>query len=160
MPRFEIVTAIAAPPARVFDASLDVEVHTASMAKSAERAVGGVTTGRLKLGDSVTWQARHFAIPWRMTSKITDCTPPEHFTDEQAAGPFKHWRHDHRFEPDGRGGTVMRDEVDFEAPLGLLGTIAQVVVLRRYMAGLIRARNQHLKTVTERAAASQNPAAP
>jgi hypothetical protein len=43
MPRFEVVTPIAAPPQRVFDASLDVQVHTASMAGSAEDAVGGIT---------------------------------------------------------------------------------------------------------------------
>ncbi|MBS2963760.1 SRPBCC family protein [Actinocrinis puniceicyclus] len=152
MPRFELVTSIAAAPAEVFGASLDVEVHTGSMAKSAERAVGGVTAGRLKLGDCVTWRARHFAIWWRMTSKISACAPPEHFTDEQVVGPFKYWRHEHRFEADSRGGTVMRDEVDFEAPFGLLGAFAQVVVLRRYLIRLIRIRNQHIKTVTESAA--------
>jgi ligand-binding SRPBCC domain-containing protein len=151
MPRFTLVTRIDAPPARVFDASLDVEVHTASMAKSAERAVGGVTTGRLALGDSVTWLARHFGIRWRMTSTITECTPPRHFTDEQAAGPFRYWRHDHYFASDAHGGTVMRDEVDFTAPFGVLGTVAEIVVLRRYLARLIRLRNQHIKVLTETA---------
>ena len=41
MPHFEIVTAVAAPPDRVFEACLDVEAHTRSMADSSERAVGG-----------------------------------------------------------------------------------------------------------------------
>ncbi|MFE3455169.1 hypothetical protein ACFXJ8_40250 [Nonomuraea sp. NPDC059194] len=47
MSRFELVTLVHAPPERVFDASLSVEAHTASMSASRERAVAGVTSGRL-----------------------------------------------------------------------------------------------------------------
>jgi ligand-binding SRPBCC domain-containing protein len=150
MPRFEVVTHITAPPDQVFNASLEVEVHTASMAGSAEQAVGGVTSGRLKLGETVTWQAHHFGIQWRMTSTISAYDPPGYFVDEQVSGPFKRWHHTHHFEADG-GGTVMRDVIDFAAPLGPLGTIAEIVALRRYMPHLIQLRNQHLKTIIETA---------
>ncbi|MFE0023822.1 SRPBCC family protein [Amycolatopsis sp. NPDC059021] len=149
MARFELTTGIAASPRRVFDVSLEVEVHTASMAGAAERAVGGVTSGRLALGDTVTWEARHFGLRWRMTSRITACEPPGYFVDEQVAGPFRRWHHAHHFAPDGRGGTVMRDVVDFAAPLGLLGALVERVALDRYMTRLIRVRNGHVKAVAE-----------
>ncbi|ONI83570.1 cyclase [Saccharothrix sp. ALI-22-I] len=149
MTRFEVVTAIAAPPQRVFDVSLDVEVHTASMADAAERAVGGVTSGRLRPGDTVTWQATHFGLRWRMTSRISAFDPPRHFVDEQVRGPFRRWHHAHHFEPDGHGGTLMRDVVDFAAPLGPLGVVAEFAVLNRYMPRLISARNEHVKAVAE-----------
>src|SRR3954466_1242821 len=103
MTRFEVITGVAALPRRVFALSLEVEVHTASMAGSGEQAVGGVTSGRMKLGDTVTWQARHFGLRWRMTSRISACDPPGSFVDEQVAGPFARWRHVHHFEPDGNG---------------------------------------------------------
>jgi ligand-binding SRPBCC domain-containing protein len=148
---FEVVTGIAAPPQRVFELSLEVEVHTASMAGSGERAIGGVTAGRMQLGDTVTWQARHFGLRWRMTSRISACDPPGFFVDEQVAGPFARWRHAHHFEPDGTGGTVMRDLVDFAAPLGPLGTVAERTVLDRYMPRLIRLRNDHLRKAAEAA---------
>jgi ligand-binding SRPBCC domain-containing protein len=148
---FEVVTGIAAPPQRVFELSLEVEVHTASMAGSGERAIGGVTAGRMQLGDTVTWQARHFGLRWRMTSRISACDPPGFFVDEQVAGPFARWRHAHHFEPDGNGGTVMRDLVDFAAPLGPLGTVAERTVLDRYMPRLIRLRNDHLRKAAEAA---------
>jgi ligand-binding SRPBCC domain-containing protein len=151
MTRFEVVTGIAAPPRRVFELSLEVEVHTASMAGSGEQAIGGVTAGRMKLGDTVTWQARHFGLRWRMTSRISACDPPGFFVDEQVAGPFARWRHAHHFEPDGNGGTVMRDLVDFAAPLGPLGTVAERTVLDRYMPRLIRLRNDHLRKAAEAA---------
>jgi ligand-binding SRPBCC domain-containing protein len=151
MTRFEVVTCIAAPPRRVFELSLEVEVHTASMAGSGEQAIGGVTSGRMKLGDTVTWQARHFGLRWRMTSRISACDPPGSFVDEQVAGPFARWRHAHHFEPDGAGGTVMRDVVDFAAPLGLLGIVAERTVLGWYLPRLIRLRNDHLRKAAEAA---------
>ncbi|GAB3437415.1 SRPBCC family protein [Flindersiella endophytica] len=149
MTRFEAVTAIAAPPQRVFDVSLEIETHMASMADSGEQAIGGVTSGRMKLGDTVTWQARHFGLRWRMTSLISVCDPPGHFVDEQVTGPFKRWHHAHYFEQDGNGGTVMRDIVEFAAPLGPLGAIAEFIVLNRYMPRLIRIRNDHVKAAAE-----------
>jgi ligand-binding SRPBCC domain-containing protein len=149
MPGFEVITRIAAPPQRVFDLSLDVGVHTASMAGSSERAVGGVTAGRLEDGDTVTWQARHFGLRWRMTSRITALDPPGYFVDEQVKGPFKRWHHAHYFEPDGDGGTLMRDVIDFAAPLGPLGIIAERTMLDWYMPRLIRVRNDHVKATAE-----------
>jgi ligand-binding SRPBCC domain-containing protein len=149
MTRFEAMTRIAAPPPHVFDMSLDVDVHTASMARSAERAVGGVTAGRMRLGDTVTWRARHFGLQWRMTSRISAFDRPGYFVDEQVSGPFKRWSHAHHFEPDGYGGTLMRDVIHFAAPLGLLGALAESAVLDWYMPRLIRVRNDHIKTAAE-----------
>lgn len=145
------MTAVGAPPRRVFDVSLEIETHLASMAGSGERVIGSVTSGRMKLGDTVTWQARHFGLSWRMTSLISVCDPPGHFVDEQVTGPFKRWHHAHHFEPDGNGGTVMRDVVDFAAPLGPLGAVAEFIVLNRYMPRLIRIRNDHIKNAAEAA---------
>ncbi|GAB3350042.1 hypothetical protein GCM10027452_19740 [Micromonospora halotolerans] len=99
MPRIELTTDVRAVPEAVFDACLDVGMHTESMGTSAERAVGGVTAGRLKAGDAVTWEARHFGLPWRMTVRITDYRRPHGFTDEQISGPFGRWHHEHSFTP-------------------------------------------------------------
>ncbi|MFE9248324.1 SRPBCC family protein [Streptomyces sp. NPDC007088] len=144
MPHFEIVTALSAPPERVFAACLDVEAHTRSMASSGEQAVGGTTWGALTLGQSVTFRARHFGLTWRLTARITSWEPPRHFVDEQVSGPFRKWRHAHTFEPDGGGGTVMTDTVEFASPLGLLGRVADRAVLGWYMPRLITSRNTYL----------------
>lgn len=149
MTRFEVTTTIAAPAERVFDISLDIEIHTASMADSGEKAIGGITSGRMTLGDTVTWQARHFGLRWQMTSMISAYDRPGYFVDEQVDGPFKRWRHTHHFDPDGSGGTVMRDVIDFAAPLGPVGTIAELAVLDWYMPRLIKIRNAEVKTAAE-----------
>ncbi|MGW1376136.1 SRPBCC family protein [Streptomyces sp. NPDC002446] len=144
MQHFEVVTAVAAPPDQVFAVCLDVEAHTRSMADSSERAVGGKTRGELALGDTVTFQARHLGLTWRLKARITSYDRPRCFVDEQESGPFKRWRHAHLFEPDGAGGTIMRDVIDFASPLGPVGRIVDRLLLSRYMPHLIRIRNAYL----------------
>jgi ligand-binding SRPBCC domain-containing protein len=148
MSRFEVVTLVRAPLELVFDTSLSVETHTSSMRATRERAVAGVTSGLLALGDQVTWQARHFGLTWRLTSTISACARPSFFVDEQVAGPFRRWRHEHRFRATDEG-TLMEDVVDFAAPLGPLGALADLLVLRRHLTGLILVRNRHIKDLTE-----------
>jgi ligand-binding SRPBCC domain-containing protein len=113
------------------------------MADSGERAIGGVTSGVLQLGDAVTWKARHFGIPFTMTSRISAYDAPRTFVDEQTSGPFRRWWHQHRFELVD-GGTLMTDVVEFESPAGVLGRAANALVLTRYMTRLINQRNEWL----------------
>lgn len=142
MPRIHLVTEIDADPATVFDLAIDVDVHMASTAPSNERAVKGVVHGRMALGDTVTWRARHFGITWRMTSRITAYERPAGFTDEMQRGPFRHWRHVHRFEPLPDGRTRMVDEVDYAPPV-------PVPFLHGYLTRLLEARNAHIREVAE-----------
>lgn len=127
-------TVIAAPAAACFDLSLSVDAHTGSMAASGERAVAGVTSGVMKLGDTVTWRARHFGIAFRMTSAITDYERPIRFVDEQQRGPFQRWWHEHTFTAiDGGMKTLMVDVVEFRSRFGPLGDITDRLLLDRYM---------------------------
>lgn len=144
MPRFEVVTVLPVPPERAFQASLDVEEHTRSLAGSGERITGGRTRGSLTLGEAVTFQARHFGLTWRLTARVTAWDPPRSFVDEQEAGPFARWRHEHRFAADGSGGTVMTDLVEYAAPGGPLGRLADATLLRWYLPRLLRRRNGYL----------------
>jgi len=142
-------TVIVAPIGDCFDLSLSVDAHTASMRRSDERAIGGVTSGALKLGDTVTWRARHFGIAFRMTSAITEYQYPSRFIDEQLHGPFGRWWHAHTFTTAASGDTVMTDVVQFQSPLGPLGTLADRLVLDHHMPYLLRQRNAWLKATLE-----------
>lgn len=140
---FRVVTDLDVPPERAFALSLDIGAHERSMAATDERAVAGTVSGTIGLGESVTWRARHFGIVWRMTSQVTVLEAPHRFVDEQVRGPFARFRHEHRFEPSARG-TRMVDEIEFRAPLGPLGLVAERVALARYLPRLIRQRNASL----------------
>ena len=95
------------------------------------------------MGQEVTWRAWHFGLPIRMTSRITEMQAPHYFVDEQVRGPFLRFRHVHEFSAV-PAGTVMVDRIDFAAPFGLLGRLAEKLVLARYLRKLIETRNQHL----------------
>lgn len=140
---FECRTELATSMQESFDLARSIDLHIDSMAHSNERAIAGVTSGLIGQGEQVTWRARHFGIPFRMTSRISRMDVPHSFVDEQLRGPFRSFRHEHTFvEHDGR--TAMFDHVAFSAPFGVLGRLAEKLVLARYLRRLIEQRNQFL----------------
>lgn len=141
-------TSINAPIERVFDLARSIDLHTRSTAKTGERAIAGITSGLIGFNEEVTWRAKHFGVWQSLTVKIIAYDSPFHFADEMLRGAFKRMRHDHYFEST-KSGTLMRDEFLFEAPLGILGRIVEVVVLKNYMRRFLIARNQVLKSTAE-----------
>lgn len=91
----------------------------------------------------MTWRARHFGIPFTMTSVISAYDEPHRFVDEQTSGSFRRWWHEHRFEPVD-GGTLMTDRVEFESPAGPVGRMVNALVLTRYLTRLLAQRNAYL----------------
>lgn len=148
MTRFRLETVIDAPIERVYDLARDIDLHARSMAHTGERAVAGRTSGRIDLGETVTWRARHFGITWSLTSRITVTERPTRFVDEQAAGPFRSFRHEHRFESI-QGGTRLIDDWHHIAPLGAIGRLVDRLVLAGYMQALLETRNRTLKAEAE-----------
>jgi ligand-binding SRPBCC domain-containing protein len=118
----DLTTDIDAPIERVFDLARDLDLHARSMAHTGEHAVGGRTIGRVGVGDTVTWRARHFGVWWSLTSRITAVEAPVRFEDVEDRGPFASFRHEHRFERNG-DGTRMRDHWEHRSPLGPLGRL-------------------------------------
>ncbi|MBP1232426.1 ligand-binding SRPBCC domain-containing protein [Arthrobacter sp. PvP102] len=128
---------------QLFDLARSIDAHLDSQADAGERAVAGVTSGLIREGQEVTWRARHFGLPVRMTSRITSLEYPARFVDEQVRGPFQSFRHVHEFEATATG-SIMTDRVEFTAPFGPLGRIAEKLVLRRYLERLIAVRGLYL----------------
>ena len=144
----DLTTDIHAPIERVFDLARDLDLHAASMAHTGERAVAGRTTGRVEVGDIVTWRARHFGLWWSLTTRITEVESPVRFEDVQERGPFSWFRHEHRFEAVG-GVTRMYDHWEHRSPLGPIGRVIDRLVLGRYMRSLLATRNAALKRAAE-----------
>ena len=141
MPVINITTEVTAPIERVFDLSRSVDLHAASTAETGERAIAGATSGLMSLGQDVTWRARHFGNWQHLTSRITAFDPPTHFRDSLVRGAFRRFDHDHFFSQRGEI-TTMCDVFDFQSPLGLLGRIADHLVLTRYLRYFLNTRNQ------------------
>ena len=147
------LTLIKAPIERCFDLARSVEVHLAGNVHCGESAVAaaGVTSGLIGLGERVTWRAKHFGVWHTLTSEITAMNRPSHFQDAMISGPFRLMRHDHCFRALSADETEMRDVFVFAAPLPVLGRLAEIIFLRRYMQSLLRERNTVLKEIAEHA---------
>jgi ligand-binding SRPBCC domain-containing protein len=66
----------------------------------------------MRVGAMIDYQLRVRGVPLRWRSEITAWEPPHRFVDEQRLGPYRLWRHEHRFiERD--GGTVATDHIQY-----------------------------------------------
>lgn len=148
MPIIQTSIEISAPIETVFDLARSVDLHIHSTAQTKERAVAGVTSGLLGLGDTVTWEATHFFIRQRLTVEINQFGRPNYFRDSMVKGIFKHFDHDHYFEANG-STTRMRDVFGYSSPYGVLGNIANVLLVHRHIRKLLETRNEIIKQIAE-----------
>lgn len=148
MPEIVLRTRVRAPRARLFDLARSIDAHRASTEGTSERAIAGVTSGLINLGERVTWEARHFGIRQRLTVEIVDMDVPTSFRDVMIEGAFASMSHDHVFEEDG-DHTIMVDRFRFQAPLGVLGRVAERLFLTTYMDRLLKKRARALKAMAE-----------
>lgn len=148
MPTIRHITYINAPVPLCFDLARNVEIHTQTTSRTKERAVGGVTSGLLELGDLVTWEAVHFGVKQRLTAQIVEMDTPHSFTDVMVKGAFKSFTHVHEFHEQ-ENGTLMKDTFTYKAPFGLLGNLADILFLKRYMDTFIEMRANELKNIAE-----------
>ena len=99
-------------------------------------------------------------LPW--DALITEFGWNDHFCDVIAGrGPFKSWKHCHhlRSTPDPTGtstspGTLLSDHVEYALPFGLLGSIANAIVVRQQIVSIFRFRHRKTAELLPQFAAS------
>jgi ligand-binding SRPBCC domain-containing protein len=83
-------------------------------------------------------------------ARIVEFERLRHFADVQDRGPFRRWEHRHEFEAredGGREGTVVRDVLEYEVGLGVLGEVAERVFVGRQMARTFEHRQRTLEAL-------------
>lgn len=155
MIRITAETEVQAPIDVCFDLARDMELHTRTVwAHTRERVIGGTCRGLIGAGETVTFEAVHFGVRQRLTSRVAAFEPPYRFVDEMTEGAFRSMRHEHEFSARG-DNTIMKDTLVFEAPFGPLGWLAERLVLGWYMKKFIRYRQRELKRYAEAGALSR-----
>jgi ligand-binding SRPBCC domain-containing protein len=149
MTTIRVETQIEAPAGLCFDLARDLGAHVKSASFSNERLVEpGKTSGLVELGDMYTIEGTHFGFRQRFTTRIVEFEKPHRFVDEMVKGTFKWLRHVHEFHPSANG-TLMRDVLSWEAPLGVLGQFADFLFLKRHMRWFVGTKQSHLKQLAE-----------
>jgi ligand-binding SRPBCC domain-containing protein len=65
-------------------------------------------------------------------TEITQVKEKEYFVDEQRVGPYLIWHHEHKIEPI-EGGVLMTDIVSYKPPFGILGSIANSIIIKKQL---------------------------
>jgi ligand-binding SRPBCC domain-containing protein len=140
---------VRAPIERCFDLCRDIETHCRTAAFTGERALPpGKTSGLLELGDTVTFEGRHFGLRLRLTARIVEMRRPERFVDEAVQSPFTWLRHVHDFRQVGKGTKIV-DTVRWETPAGALGRVVDRLFLERHMRRFLRRKQDALRALAE-----------
>lgn len=79
------------------------------------------------------------SIRWIAEHTVYD--PPHRFEDVQLKGPFRAWRHQHIIRGVD-GGALLRDQIDYEPPLGLIGRMMAPLLVERRLKRLFEYRHQ------------------
>ncbi|MCX5741318.1 MAG: TIGR01777 family oxidoreductase [Proteobacteria bacterium] len=155
-PRYVLVarSEIAAPLARVFAFFASAENLQLLTPPGMAFVIETPTPIAMAKDAVIDYRLRILGVPARWRTVIEQWTTPSDarddvdamFVDAQHRGPYRAWWHEHRFHQDG-DRTVMEDRIYYAPPLGVLGAIANKLVvagqLRRifgYRAAMIRQR--------------------
>jgi len=106
------------------------------------RVVGHVP--QLSDGATIEYQMRFGPIPVRGRIRITGWNPPRSYVDVQEAGPYRVWRHEHHFAPNGPT-TTLDDRVYYAPRLGALSGIINRWLIAPHLREFFRYRAEVLK---------------
>lgn len=146
--RFVKESTIAAPPEEVF------RFHESPGALQRltppwEKMEVVESSGSLQPGSRVVLKGRLGPFPIHWVAVHTEYDPPYLFADRQESGPFASWYHRHYFQDDRQGGTILRDEVDYQPPFGFLGRWLGGWLIRRKLERMFQYRHDTTRQLIE-----------
>jgi ligand-binding SRPBCC domain-containing protein len=103
--------------------------------------IANAASVRMGKGARVDYQIRWLGLRLIWKTLITEYEPPRFFVDQQIAGPYALWRHEHTVDP-ASGGTLIGDRVDYALPLGWLGRLAHRLLVRRQLEAIFHYRRR------------------
>jgi ligand-binding SRPBCC domain-containing protein len=98
---------------------------------------------KMQQGAVIGYRIRVRGVPMRWRTEIESWEPPHAFVDIQAKGPYRYWRHQHRFF-EAPGGTSIVDDVEYALPFGWLGRIVHRVQVARDLARIFDYRSRRV----------------
>jgi ligand-binding SRPBCC domain-containing protein len=146
--RFEKQTRIAAPPEVVFafHESPGALERLIPPWEHVEVVEGG---GSLRPGTRVVLAMSLGPLRLRWVAEHTEYDSGRLFADRQVKGPFASWYHRHLFLPDGDGRSILRDEVDYEPPMGAVGRLLSGPMLRAKLQKMFDYRHEVTRRAVE-----------
>jgi ligand-binding SRPBCC domain-containing protein len=100
---------------------------------------------KMYAGMIITYKVSPLAgIKLNWVTEITQVKEKDYFVDEQRIGPYKMWHHQHKIEAI-EGGVLMTDIVSYQPPFGILGALANTLIIRRKLENIFDFRTNTLE---------------
>jgi len=117
-----------------------------------------ISSGPIEMREGllIRYALKLHGLPVKWLTRIEVWDPPRRFVDRQLQGPYRLSVHSHTFLPRD-DGTVIVDRVRYELPLGFLGELARIAVVRRDLQQIFDYRRE---AVSIALSAGRDPAAP
>jgi len=142
--RIEREQFIAKPLAQVFDFFCRAETLEVLTPSFLHFAIVSPLPIAMRAGAIIEYRLRLYGVPFRWKTLIEAWDPGRRFVDAQVEGPYRLWRHTHTFE-EVPGGTLMRDQVDYALPFGLLGAVVHALFVRRSVERIFDYRRRQVR---------------
>jgi ligand-binding SRPBCC domain-containing protein len=84
------------------------------------------------------------SIPMKWVTEITQVDPMHYFIDNQKSGPYTYWHHQHFFR-EIKAGVEMVDIVNYKAPFGVFGRVAEKTIVAKKVAEIFEFRKGRLE---------------
>lgn len=96
-------------------------------------------------GQIIRYRVKVFPlVTLNWVTEITHVSEPNYFVDEQRFGPYSFWHHQHHFKAV-PNGVEMVDELTYGLPLGILGQLANILLVKRQLNTIFDYRYQILE---------------
>ncbi len=149
MNKIEFNTHIKAPIERCFDLSRSIDFHKISLSPVVkEESVAGCTTGLIGQNQHALMQSNCWGYHFSTELKIVKFNPPYFLSYEITDSNFESAIHDYYFYDIG-DETVMVNHFYYKLKLGLMGEIANLLFLEKYLNKTISKRNDLLREYAE-----------
>ena len=89
-----------------------------------------------------------WGIKFHWETQICKVNKPFFFTDRQLKGPYKLWEHTHTFIKKD-SGLLIKDEVKYQLPFGIIGSIIHFLVVRKKIRDIFIYRKNILQQLFE-----------
>jgi ligand-binding SRPBCC domain-containing protein len=123
--------------------------NPANLSKITPKEMNFVITSELPekvyAGQIITYQVSPvFNIPLTWVTEITQVKEPFYFVDEQRAGPYSIWHHEHHFEPM-ENGVMMTDRLFYKVPAGIFGRLLDRMFIHKKVSAIFEFRKKFLE---------------
>lgn len=97
------------------------------------KVTGNTGSEKMYPGVIITYKVSPLlGIKLNWMTEITQVREYEYFVDEQRIGPYKMWHHQHKIEQID-GGVLMTDIVTYLPPMGILGALANSLIIKNHL---------------------------